>query len=317
MPTTVKPTIITTTTTSATIVSPVNKPKFSPCALWNSSGITIANTTTNGSSPFSTFVDINNTLYVADHTKKTILVWPEKGGSTNTIVSNLTFSDGLFVSITGDIYVDNGNSSHVSRWLSNTTTYSKIIMHINKGCNSLFIIMDNILYCSINNGHQVIKMDIDNVTDLTIAAGTGCPGSAADMLDEPFGIYVDINLDLYVADTGNNRIQLFNYGKLDGTTVTIPSFPLNKPTSVILDEDSNLFIVDSGNHRIIRSGGGESQCIIDYSMSSCTLPTQLCNPLAAIFDRYGNIYISNQNKNGIQKYILSTNSCSKFRITNH
>jgi hypothetical protein len=298
------------------IASSVNKPKFGPCASWNSNGITVANSTTNSSSPFRAFVDINNTLYVADQTKKTIQIQSEKSGTpTKTIVSNLTFSDGLFVATTGEIYVDNGNnSSHISKWLFNTT-YSKIIMYINKGCTSLFVI-DNALYCSINDGHHVIKMFLNNnISILTTAAGTGCPGSTANMLDQPFGIYVDVNFDLYVADTANNRIQLFGHGELSGVTVagkTTDPFTLNKPTSVILDGDNYLFIVDSDNHRIIRSGPNGFQCLIGCSTSSCSLPNQLCNPLTAIFDSYGNIFITNQYKNGIQKFILSTNSCGKL-----
>jgi len=154
------------------------------------------------------------------------------------------------------------------------------------------------------------------VSVLTTVAGTGCAGSASNMLDQPVGIYVDINSDLYVADSGNDRIQLFPYGELNGTIKAgknaAISFTLNQPTSVILDADGDLSIVDSGNQRIIRSGSNGAQCIIGCSMQSCLNSNQLCDRLTAIFDGYGNIYVTNQNKNGIQKYILATNSCGKL-----
>jgi hypothetical protein len=111
-------------------------------------------------------------------------------------------------------------------------------------------------------------------------------------------------------------VQRFPDGVLNGTTEagdTAPiNFTLNNPTSVILDGGGYLFIVDSGNQRIIRSGPNGYQCLIGCSMPSCELPTQLCDPLTAIFDSHGNIFVTNQNQNGIQKFILSTNSCGKI-----
>jgi DNA-binding beta-propeller fold protein YncE len=151
----------------------------------------------------------------------------------------------------------------------------------------------------------------NNDSILMGAAGIGCAGSLSDMLNQPFGIYVDDNFNLYVADSGNNRVQRFPDGVSNGVSETT-SFILNKPTGVILDGDGYLFIVDSGNQRIIRSGPNGYECLIGCSMPSCTLPTQLCDPLTAIFDSNGNIFVTNQNTNGIQKFVLSTNSCGKI-----
>ncbi|CAF3836675.1 unnamed protein product, partial [Rotaria sordida] len=69
-------------------------------------------------------------------------------------------------------------------------------MYMNRECISLFIHIDNTLYCSIQNGHQVVKMSLNsNDSIFMTAAGTGCAGSTSDMLDQPFGIYVNINFD--------------------------------------------------------------------------------------------------------------------------
>jgi hypothetical protein len=295
----------------------VNKPKLSACASWNSSGITIANSSTGDSNFSNAFIDIHNTLYLVDQSKRNIQILPEKNGlQKRTIDSSLNISVGLFVTNTGDIYLDHGNTSRITKWSANATS-GKIIMYINRGCISLFITINDSLYCSINNGHQVVKISLNNNLSLwKTAAGTGCAGSALNMLDQPFGIYVDAYFDLYVADTGNDRIQLYHPKELIGTTVAgrtgVASFVLNRPTSVILDADSYLFIVDSGNQRIIRSGPNGFQCIIGCSMQSGSQPSRLCDPLTAMFDSYGNIYIMNQNKNGIQKYLLATNSCGKL-----
>ncbi|CAF1473626.1 unnamed protein product, partial [Rotaria sp. Silwood1] len=61
----------------------------------------------------------------------------------------------------------------------------------------------------INNG-QTVPMAV---------AGTGCPGPVPNMLDHPHGIFVDTKLNLYVADTGNNRIQFFSPGIENAKTI--------------------------------------------------------------------------------------------------
>ena len=127
-------------------------------------------------------------------------------------------------------------------------------------CAGIFVDLNNNLYCSTHYQHQVVSQSLtDPSSPLTIAAGTGCSGSASNMLDEPFGIFVTTSLDLYVADSRNDRIQLFRRGETNGTTVagnrsSGTTFPLRRPTGVVLDADGYLFIVDSGNNRIVGSG---------------------------------------------------------------
>ena len=65
----------------------------------------------------------------------------------------------------------------------------------------LFIDINDYLYCSMRDLHQVVTKPLNSISNqLTIIAGTGCSGSISNMLNGPHGIFVDINLDLYVAD---------------------------------------------------------------------------------------------------------------------
>ena len=135
------------------------------------------------------------------------------------------------------------------------------------------------------------------------------------MLNKPVGIFVDTHLNLYVADSGNNRIQVFPSGQSKAITVagngSIDSFPLRTPTGIILDADGNLFIVDQKNNRIVRSGPNGFQCIIGCTSSSTSSFDQLNNPRGISFDSYGNIFIVNSNIRRIQIFLLTMNTCSK------
>jgi hypothetical protein len=136
------------------------------------------------------------------------------------------------------------------------------------------------------------------------------------MLNAPWGIFVDTNFDLYVADTDNHRIQLFKPGELDATTLvgaTVPgTIELGGPTGILLDADKYLFILERYNHRIVGQGPHGFRCLVGCSGSFGSESNQLKKPYAFSFDSYGNMFVSDDQNNRIQKFLLLINCRSKY-----
>ena len=132
----------------------------------------------------------------------------------------------------------------------------------------------------------------------------------------PFGIFVTDKFDLYVADFGNHRIQLFKHGSQSGTTIvtngSYEHIELSFPTGIVLDADGFLFIVDYGNHRIIGSGPNGFRCVVGCSGRNGSASNLLSNPITMNFDSFGNIIVVDQDNYRIQRFRLATNSCGKF-----
>jgi len=297
---------------------PYNQPKFCPNASWNANAITFASSSEVGQQPRGIFVDTNNTVYVADATNNRVQVWfNESTSPTKTISGGLSGPNAVFVATNGDIYVDNGlNNGRVDKWTMDANT-SVPAMSVNSSCYGLFVDINDTLYCSTPDLHQVVKRSLnDNMTAPTLAAGTGIPGATSNLLNQPYGIFVDVNFDLYVADYGNNRIQLFGVGQLNATTVAGSSslnttIALNNPYGIVLDADNYLFIVDSGNARIVGSGPNGFRCLVGCSGSGPAF-NQLDGPSDLSFDSYGNIFVTDFYNNRVQEFILLTNSCGKY-----
>ncbi len=219
----------------------------------------------------------------------------------------------LFVTITGDMFIYNGYNRRVEKWLLNATV-GVPIMSICSGCYGLFIDISDTLYCSTYSLHQVVARSVNSNGNTFTTFGTGICGNAANMLCYPQGMFVNINFDLYVADSGNNRIQLFKSGQSNATTIIINgasgNITLHWPTGVVLDADDYLFIVDSDNHRIIGSDVNGFRCVAG-GFGGGPAANQLLYPYTLSFDSYGNMFVTDRDNNRIQKFILSTNSCGK------
>jgi hypothetical protein len=212
------------------------------------------------------------------------------------------------------ITVNHGQVYKLSSNLNNGT----IVMSVNGSCVSIFVI-DSTIYCSMDDHHQVVKNTLpSDINTLEIVAGNGSSGSTSTMLNEPQGIFVDTDFNVYVADFGNNRIQRFRLNESYGQTVagneSNENMKLWGPTGVALDADGSLFIVDSGNYRIVKFGPNGFRCIVGCSISSGSASDELSRPWSLSFDSYGNIFVSDLGNNRIQKFDLETNACSKSRL---
>ncbi len=299
-----------------------NQPKFCPSTTWNPNAVTFAEINAVDSQPYGFFVNANNTVYVADPANGQIQIWLNNNiNPTRTISGNLSNPLSIFVTSNGNIYVYNNYSNgQVDKWTLNTNT-SVSVMNVTSDCYGLFVDINDTLYCSLTFLHQVISKPLNNGSNAsTIVAGNGSPGSDSNMLNSPRGIFVDINLDLYVADCNNSRIQLFQLGQSNATTVagngsSSTTITLYYPTGIILDADKYLFIVDSGNNRIVGSGPTGFRCLVGCSGSPGSASNRLDSPQSMAFDSYGNIFVTDTLNNRIQKFTLFTNSCGKYEYT--
>ncbi|CAF1418424.1 unnamed protein product [Adineta steineri] len=293
-----------------------NQPKFCPTAAWNFNGITFANQSIVGQYPIAIFVSTNNTIYVANKEASRILMWHEETVNPTKIISgSFTGPRSLFVTSNGDIYTDDGvKNGRVQKWIADTDTFVTV-MNVSSRCYSLFVDINDTLYCSMPDYNQVVKRSLNaSVTASNrIAAGTGVYGSASNQVGGPRGIFVDVNLDLYVTDCLNDRVQLFQSGESNGSTVAgrgslNPTIILDCPSGLILDAQKYLFIVDNNNHRIVGSGVNGFRCLVGcYGEGSQS--NQLDSPFSLSFDRSGNMFVTDQSNHRIQKFQYLEESC--------
>jgi len=144
----------------------------------------------------------------------------------------------------------------------------------------------------------------------------GSRGAGPGQFISPFGIALDGQGNLYVADSGNNRIQKLsvNGGRPLGQFGTKGTGPgqFNNPVGVAIDQQGNIYVADRGNHRIqkLSSAGQFLQQWANSGRFGTELlpgdqPGQFNSPNGLALDSKGNLYVADQGNNRIQKLILN------------
>jgi len=270
-------------------------------------------------------IDRLNTLVAASYYGRQIFIWFNGSYSGSTIISTTKpYLMSLFPITDDEILAgyDFYQYPCIDRWnVKNRTLLSSTPIYA--GCYSIFVDINDDLYCSALYLHMVMrKSSRDQSNKVTIVAGTGSAGSSAAMFNGPRGIFVTSNLDLYVADCNNDRVQLFRSGQINATTIvgsgSNSTMTVDCPEGITLDADGNLFIVSSNQHRVITVGPrGNGRCVVGCTGSSGSAANQLSGPTTLSFDIEGNLFVGDSVNNRIQNFqLIDRNRCSKSRMEN-
>jgi sugar lactone lactonase YvrE len=135
-----------------------------------------------------------------------------------------------------------------------------------------------VLYIADSYNHRVRRMGVDGV--ITTIAGDGIPRFFGDeelaiqaSLSTPLGVDVDEFGNIYISDTGNNRLRRVDtMGVINTISGEMAGFRgdgglavealLNQPSGIFVNTTGDLFVSDYGNHRIRKIEFREPQSIV-------------------------------------------------------
>jgi hypothetical protein len=230
--------------------------------------------------PSGLAIDAGNTVYVADAQNNvirkvaagavsTVNVSIRSCGETETgpqdcplVETALSSPRAVAVDSSSNLYVaDTGNN--VVRKISPTGAMSTLTGIYSRPQGVALDSAGNILVADTGN-HRIMRVDASGST-VTTLAGSGTIGSAdgpgtAASFNAPQGLTVDAAGNVYVADTGNNKIRKISptglVSTLAGTGVAgaangagiLATF--SSPGALALDASGNLYVADTGNNQI-------------------------------------------------------------------
>jgi sugar lactone lactonase YvrE len=159
------------------------------------------------------------------------------------------------------------------------------------------ILPDGTTFVLDKDNNRVIKYapgDTAGVAGEVVAGGNGA-GGGLHQLSAPEGLAVDGSGNVYVADTGNDRVVRWAPGATQGEI--IGGYPgadqLSGPSDVVVGEDGTVYVVDTGNHRVVSYPAGVVNATGTVVAGECTSDYNcLDSPRGIAVDGDGALYIA-------------------------
>ncbi len=254
--------------------------------------------------------------------------------ATNTPWTGFSAPSGVAVDGAGNVFVADTGNSLVKKYYPNgllnpswglgvrgkVAVAGPVGVAVNSAGTTVYVIGSTTLSVYLGNGSLL--------TQVTTAGSTTFLG--------PEGLAVDTGGNVYVSDTGHNRIVKLTYtgtysssfstavsvlgiavdssGDVFGAAgnnileftsagtgtviATIPGF--TNPAAVALDSSNNLYVADTGNHQVeeFLSGQLAAQPVVIFNNGG-----QMVSPKGVAVDGSGNIYVSDSTANNVLKFV--------------
>jgi hypothetical protein len=221
-------------------------------------------------SPSGLALDANGNLWVADTANGRVRIVTPAGQISTVLGGNgqLNSPLGLALDASGDLFIADAAGYRVREIVGVQGTLLTVAGTGAPGLggegllasasalnapNGIAIAAGGVVYVADTGNHRVRR--INSAGGITTVAGNGFPGFNGDgpgqgvQLSSPSSVCGDATGNLYIADTGNNRIRKQTP---DGMVTTIlgPS-QLSAPRGVAVDASGNVWIADTGNQRVV------------------------------------------------------------------
>ena len=245
------------------------------------------------STPTGLAFDGLGTLYIADTSAGAILTIPAAGtsGSAGTIpvaAADLSYAAGagLYASTGNQVVLVGAKYAVTFVAGGGSLAYGDSGPAVQARLNhpaGVSIDVGGNLYIADHDNNRIRRVGPDG--NIVTVAGTGVAGNSGDggfavqaELNGPSSVTVDGAGNLYIADTGNQRIRKVTP---DGKISAAASSGMVMPVYAIPDVSGNLYIADAGTGKILTVGS---------SGAVVTLLSGLASPRGLALDSLGNLY---------------------------
>lgn len=218
-------------------------------------------------------VDANGSIYILDTDDSKVVKWTP-GRSTLTIVAGgndigdeinqLDEPYGMFVDpLTTVIWIADTNNHRIVQWTSPLTSVvvcGEYGSDDDQFINPQDVFVDtseaNTLYVVDTNNHRIQLWRTGATKGTTVAGITSYYGTGLNQLWLPTAVMVDNNRNMFIVDSGNNRILEWPIGSSSGMIIAghgdegIDADQLASPNRIDFDSSGSLYVADTNNHRI-------------------------------------------------------------------
>lgn len=235
---------------------------------WNQRGVIVAGNGTGGSAlnqlqePNFIHIDANDSLYICDHHNYRVQEWPKGAAFGTEIVS-----------------VGNGSFDHPEG-----ITFDR----------------DGHMYITGRTHQRVLRFSPDSRNGTTVAGQADVTGSTSGLLNDPLGLDVDENLNLYIAERENRRVMRWAPSATSGTVLIDAGYRLYGLLLSIFSSDQ-VYVSSEERDAVYLWTFGSLTPAVTLTAVNSPIAT-LKSPRGIKYDMYGNLYVADKGNQRVVMY---------------
>jgi uncharacterized protein (TIGR03437 family) len=275
--------------------------------------------------PFKMAIDYSAApfaLYVSDTSNNRVLIWKDSVHFQNGDPADLVIGQPSL--LTSAPNVDSPNSKSPSA----TSVSGPTGLAINPSDGTLYVadFHNNRVLRYPRPVAQSGRITPDAVIGQADFVSSTSAAVNASSLNEPAGLAIGPNGDLFVADLGNNRVLEFAVGAGNGASAIrvygqpnmfssvkpsqVSAQTLNGPQGISVDAASNLYVADSGANRVLAfpntsvapAAGAVATFVLGQLSFSASSGGTFRTPVDVAVDSSGDIFVADANDNRVLTY---------------
>jgi secreted PhoX family phosphatase len=278
--------------------------------------------------PFGLGIDSSDNIYIADGNNARVKKC-DSAGACSVLVSGLGWPADVATDSSGNVYISDWSAMTIDKYTGAGVfvgTFAGVDQIPYQTASGLMdrpwgvaLAQDGGLYVTESGGRRLIKITSAGAQEWAVGQLGQCAGGADGLCDPEGSAAVGPDGKVYLADTWNHRIQIYDS---DGTYyATFGSYgdgqyEFECPSGVGFNPvDGDMYVVDRCNQRIqVFSSGHLYETTLGVLDTPGDDSAHLDNPRGVAFDSSGHVYVADNGNLRVQHCVRSGNSfsCSTF-----
>jgi sugar lactone lactonase YvrE len=223
-------------------------------------------------------------------------------GTLSPVGGGFAVPTSVAIDAAGDTFIADAGKNAILEFTPGSTTAISIGSNLSKPAGVAVDGAGNVIVADTGN-NQIVEVPmvngaLSNAAQITIVSASDAKKNptpiAGAVLSSPAGVTIDALGNLYIADTGNNRVVYLPYsGSWNMAQASVLGSNLSAPLATAVDAWGTVYIANSGSGQIYRlpvplSSGVQQLVAVGYS-----------NPSALATDASGSLFVVNQGAGSI------------------
>src|SRR5579863_3112641 len=266
--------------------------------------------------PYGIAIDSKGLVYVADQRVGAVFIFNMESRETqmirNGFEAHFGWINGLAIDDDDRLFVSDGKMHRVLIFNSKHEIQSQVTEGLVDPVGLAIDTTNRFLYVVDTQQDQVLVYDADSLK-LLRRIGTGgknhfltTPGDFA----APQGVALDKDQNVYVTDTLNDRVEIFdadgNFVSTFGKNGDGPGF-FTRPKGIAIDSDGHIWVADEMQDRL-QVFNREGQLLTYIGMGHGNLPGQFRSLVGVAIDKHNRVFTTEQEPGRLQMFRYVTDA---------